>query len=96
MAKSREGKDIEFYRGEVRRLKSENRNLKKRLKQLEKSRHIYKELKLNEDEEPEYLPDIEVTLCQSCYKGNLVSTDLAHGVLITCSSCEFRKFIKNG
>ena len=97
MAKSREGKDDEFYKGELRRLKAENRSLKKRLNELERSKHVYEEMKLDEEIDAEIgQKEASNPRCPDCFKGELVSTDMGPGTLISCTGCIYRKFIRNG
>lgn len=94
MAKSREGKDDEFYKGELRKLRAENRSLKKRLHQLERSKHVYEDSLLNEDDPNEV--QSQEPKCPDCFKGNLVNTDMGPGTLISCTNCIYRKFVRNG
>jgi hypothetical protein len=84
--------DVEKLEIEVRKLKSENRHLQKRLK---KSNKKYKpehdrEKLIEEDHAPKRL------VCQQCGKGEIVSTELGPRKLVRCTVCDYRKTLKNG
>lgn len=86
MARSKEGKKDEFYLSQIRALKSENRNLKKKLKQLEKREHFY---------EDDYLPMGKENItyepvCSECNKGRLETVTILDRVFEKCNICDYR------
>lgn len=93
MAKSKEGRGSdEYYLGIIRKLKSENRNLKKKIKQLSKREHFYEDD--NDDDIPE-LPSGQANaklkeLCESCGKGFLEEIEIIGRYFKKCNICEFR------
>jgi hypothetical protein len=98
MAKSKEGKGSEYYLGIIRKLKSENRNLKKRLKQLEKREHFYEDNEEDDDDIIE-LPvgeenEVYTKRCNECGKGMLKTFEIVGRVFETCETCGYRKKIK--
>lgn len=81
MARQKERSELEY-------LRSENRRLKKQLKQLERQKHFYEnviqeavELEETFSEEP----------CSSCGKGQLIFHDFHHVKLKKCNVCGNQK-----
>lgn len=84
--KQREKSEVEHLRGQIRKLESENRQLRKRIRVLDKKAHFY------EDITADVAEDIIIkNNCPSCSKGNLIILDLKHVVFEQCDSCEYRK-----
>lgn len=86
MAKSKHSKKEEFYAGEARRLESENKSLRRKLKQLEKQAHFYDK---SEDEPKES----KVTLkqkCSECEQGNIVEMIVLDRLIYKCDNCKWR------
>lgn len=82
----REGSELEYLRGCVKRLESENRQLKKRLKSLDKRAHFY------EDIVDEVAEEIEIVdRCPSCKKGTLLLLDLKYVKFKCCDTCDHRR-----
>jgi hypothetical protein len=76
-------------------LEKENRCLRKRLKQLEKSSHIYEDLKLSEDIEEEVKVKPKKSSCTSCGEGEIkVIMDFEDKYIVACTDCHFKKSIK--
>ena len=100
MSKSKESKPSEFYLGEIRRLKAENRNLKKRIRQLEKSEIMHDSFTGDEDDDNiqvlpignsnNRLPEI----CPDCSKGYLIEKNLIGRIYDECSTCGYRSSVK--
>lgn len=97
MAKPKESKEQELFLGEIRRLKSENKSLRKRLRQLEKNAHIVKELKLNQeaDEEAERdkflvneTPQLEI--CPNCARRGISDLIIYDRLFKVCCHCKHR------
>lgn len=89
LARSREGKDSEYYKGIIRQLKSEVRNLRKRLSKLENRSP-------QEDEQQDLMQemlDAEV-MCQHCGKGVIEEIDLGVRLIHQCGICGHRKISK--
>lgn len=82
MTRSRNHKSSEDYLGLIRQLKSENRQLKKRIKQLEKQ--FYTKIEKIEEENP------KLELCPSCGKGTLDCVVVAGRTFTRCDTCEYR------
>jgi hypothetical protein len=89
-ARQREGSETEFLKGIIRKLKSENRYLKRCLSQLEKRKHFYEHNEVD-DEEPEEV----LKKCDTCGKGSLISIDFGVRTITRCSICTFKKVTKN-
>lgn len=94
MARSKESKPEEFFLGQIRELKAENKALRRRIRQLEKREHQYEET----DEEIPNLPVGEQNnkqlYCASCGKGKLEILEVLGRVFSTCSICGDRKKLK--
>jgi len=84
--KNKERSETEYFKGQIRKLESENRQLKKRLKVLEKRSHFYEDIADTAAE--------EITIkhnCPACRKGNLIILDLKYVCFETCDMCEHRR-----
>lgn len=90
MGKTRrkERSEAEYLRGQVRKLESENRQLKKRVKQLDRKSHFYENLVDEGIEEVEF--KAEKCPVKDC-EGFLVLLDLKHVRFDCCTECEYRK-----
>lgn len=78
--------EAEHLNGQIRKLESENRQLKKRLKALDKKSHFYEEL-VNEVSD-----DVELkNVCQACFKGTLSEHDFKHIIITKCDNCKYQK-----
>lgn len=88
MARNKHSKENEYYLGEIRQLKSENKKLKRRLRDLEKREHNFDHV---EDE-------IEIeqvkAKCQSCGKGDLEEISLLNRIWQSCTLCLWRSKAK--
>ncbi len=95
MAKSKEGRPSEHYLAEIRKLRSENRNLKKRLKRLERKEHIF-----DEQDEEDLIQELPIGEsqrplgCMECGKGEIKTFELMGKVYGTCTVCGDRKRLK--
>lgn len=87
MGKVKHAKDDEFLKGQIRSLKSENRNLKKRIRRLEKDLMLGSYLGDREDDnEPEQKePD-----CSNCGKGVLNQVIIVDRSFSVCDTCGWR------
>ena len=92
MAKSRSHRDEEDLKGRLREIEKENKALRKRLRKLERSRHIWQQYNLDADENhvPEEIKS-EGPKCPSCEHGTLMLIDLGIKDLWSCSTCLYRK-----
>lgn len=94
MARSKEGKESEYYQGIIRQLKSEVRNLQKQLKQLQKTKHIYEDNQLK-DEDPIELPigkqnkKFDV-LCPDCKQAAVKERIIINRMFLECENCSWR------
>lgn len=89
MAKSKHGRSQEFYLGEIRKLKSENKSLKRRLKDLQKHEHMYEDNQLLEEE----VPDCKVSLkekCSECNEGFIEEMIILDRLIYKCTKCLWR------
>ena len=94
MPKQKEKSELEYLRGQCRKLKSENRILKKRNRQLESKRHNY------ESEYPRYEIDIESPIeeythdCPDCGKGTVSTViELRNKYIEACDVCNYRNVV---
>ncbi len=91
MPKQKERNELEYLRGQNRRLKSENRYLKKRNKQLETRKHLF------ETDSPTENIEIEIDnsySCPDCGKGNVaVVIEFRDKQIEACDLCTYRKVI---
>lgn len=89
MAKTRrkEHSEVEYLRGQIKKLESENRQLKKRVKQLDRKSHFYENLVDENVEDIEF----KAEKCPQCKQGILFLLDLKHVRFHTCTECEYRK-----
>lgn len=88
MSKTRrkESSELEYFRGKLKKLESENRSLKKRLKQLDKRAHFY------EDIVDEVAEEMEVkNLCPVCKKGTMILLDLKYVKFVSCDTCDHKQ-----
>jgi len=89
-SRNRSHSEVEHLRGLTRELKAEVRNLKKRLKELERKEHIFD----NPPQDSDYSSDSEdthVVLCSECGKGVLKLLDLGNFKYSVCSVCGDRR-----
>lgn len=91
MARSKEGKDSEFYLGQIRELKSENRNLKKQLRHLQKREHLVEEHELAEIIEEVV---IKKQRCPDCSKGFLEDKEVLGRYWEQCNTCNYRTKVR--
>lgn len=94
MSKTKERSELEYYRGLVKELKSENKNLKKRLSRKEKREHLLEDVELQQaelhmEEEAEEAHQANKLECPKC-SSELDIVDLGARQLVTCTSCEYR------
>lgn len=83
----RERSEAEYLRGQLKKLESENRQLKKRVKQLDRKAHFYEDLVDEGVEEIEFKSE----RCPQCKEGVLFLLDLKHVKFHTCTECDYRK-----
>lgn len=79
------GSELEWLRGEVKRLK-------KLVRQLQKSAHVYNNIK-DLVEDPPDQEDDEKLICNECGKGEIKILDLGNKQVITCTICDHRKVL---
>lgn len=94
MAKKPERNELEYLRGLVRSLKSENRNLKRHLNRIDKKVKIFEEtMEVSEDleQELEALMEPLTDQCKHCGKGTILTTDIGPRVLISCTVCDYKR-----
>jgi predicted nuclease with TOPRIM domain len=100
MTRSKDRSEVEYLRGRVKELQSENRNLKKQLSRKEKREHQYEDLeeKLKEvelEEETEVFQEAARIKCPKC-KGEIGQVAIGTRLLLKCESCGHRESKKNG
>jgi ribosomal protein L44E len=84
--KNKERSESEYLRGQIRKLESENRQLKRRVKALDRRAHFYEDLVEDATE------DINIKdRCPSCKEGTTSIVDLKYVRFETCDSCDYRK-----
>jgi hypothetical protein len=83
MARSKSHKSSEVKDGLIRQLKSENKSLKQRIRQLE--RHFQPE----EQEEEETTEEFHI--CPACKEGTLSFIDIVGRIFEVCDHCHVRR-----
>ena len=87
MSKSKEGRPEEFFKSQIRTLKKENNQLRKKVQQLQnqlgpKEERIAKEPKRKEN------------LCPNCDRGTLEELEFVGRVFEVCNVCSYRSKVK--
>lgn len=81
-SKNRERSEVEYLKGEVRRLR-------KLLRQFEKSKHIYEAIDLHD---PETIELPKVDKCSDCGKGEIkLILNFGNRMIYECSLCNYRR-----
>lgn len=94
MAKSKEGRQDEFYLAQIRELRATVKSLKRRIRQLEKREHQF------EDDDTDDLPELptgeqnKLLHCPECGKGKMEAFELLGRVFSTCNICGHRIKLK--
>ena len=85
MAKSKHGKDSEYYLGIIREKDKEIRSLQRRIKQLNKFEHFHDKLSpvLKVKEE-------KLTTCSHCNEGQLEAVIVFNRQFFRCNNCSYR------
>jgi len=92
LARSKESKEDEFYKGKIRDLEKLVKTLRKHIRQLEKQRHLWENTKDDDDMHEVVKEEMKVDLdCPKCKQGVILYTDLGIKMLKTCSICTWRK-----
>lgn len=81
--------EVQVLKHENRELRAELNKVRRQLKQLEKTRHIYTEI---DDEDDIPTDPIEVK-CEQCYNGNITAIDLGIKWMYSCSQCAYRRVV---
>lgn len=89
MPKKREKNAEEFWKGKCRELEKEVRQLRRQLKELQKSKHIYEDIKIDEPTEPETV--IKYKKCVECGKGHIEIKTILDRTFEECDTCNYRK-----
>jgi hypothetical protein len=95
MSKVKDGSELEYLRGVVRKLKSENRHLKKIVGKQDKQAHLYEDLeeKLKDNSDLRE-PQLEFLKCPEC-SASIVTTPLGTvRTITTCTQCRWRRVEK--
>lgn len=94
--RNKQHSEIDHLRGENRRLKSENRHLKKVLKQSEKWKNVKDDVHCDEIDGEEAVIIERVDECPKCEQGRLRYIDLKHVQLFKCDNkkCDYREKAK--
>ena len=87
--KSKTHSEVEHLRGLVRELKSVNRNLKKRIKELERREYFFDNKDLYKTDNNGNEENDEI--CKQCGKGVITTTDLLFFTIESCSICEYKE-----
>ena len=87
--------EVEFLKGKIRELQTENRQLKRELKSLRVSKHRLRELEdTYSDIDLQIIEPKQDTTCEVCGKGTMEDKVLPFGLLKICNLCSNRKIIK--
>lgn len=90
MARSKEARPREFFESQIRSLKKENSQLRKRIQQLE---NLIGDPEIKEDRKQTRIK-VEENKCPSCAKGTITEMEFAGRVFEVCYLCKYRKKIK--
>lgn len=83
--KSKNHSELEHLRGLIKHLKSENRQLRRRLKEIDKKVHFF------EDVVDEIVEEVDVkNACKACGKGTILEYDLKYVILEKCNLCDYQ------
>jgi len=83
--------EIEFLKGEVKRLTAVNKRLRRENKDLRKRDHLNEALINGALEATD--GDIDIDICDKCGKGNTTVLDLKHVKYLICDLCNRRERI---
>ena len=89
MAKSKDADPVEYYKGVVRKLKSELRHLKKELSRFHKREHFLEDEVV---EEPEEVYE-DKPRCPKC-SSRIYISNLGNRRIESCIDCSYRKTFK--
>lgn len=97
--RKKELSEVQTLRLENRNLKSENTQLRKAVKRLERKDH-YKNNEApytDNEKQLDFFKDAEKTICEECFKGEIIERSVAGRYWKECTVCDFRsKTIKVG
>jgi hypothetical protein len=95
LARQKDKSETEHLRGELKEAQKIIKVLKKRLRTLEKSKHVWDQYNLDADENsaPDFT-DIKTTPCPDCHTGTVLKIDLGIKVIESCSICQWRRVVK--
>lgn len=79
-SKRRGHSEVEHLRGLVRSLKSENRHLRKKLRQFENQVDLI-------DDDEEYEETISLDVCPKCQTGIMTEADFKYIIIRKCGNC---------
>ncbi len=98
MPKKKDRSELEWLRGQLRELTKLNRQLKRRLRQLENHKNTYdnytsQDEDLSEDSEETMPTNVRpvITYCDECGKGKLYTFELIGRLFEACDVCDYRK-----
>lgn len=100
MAKGKDKSEIEHLRGENRELQKELKRLRSRLRQFDKSKHLYHDVlsdyeeMLTQTTEVEKIDNKKPKSCEICHAGTMEEFEILDKVIGTCNSCGHRKRIR--
>lgn len=83
MSKSKEGRPEEFYKSQIRSLKKENAQLRKKLQQLQ-NQLVPKEPR--EEKEPEF----KLPKCPKCNQAAIQEMEFVGRIFDVCQNCGYR------
>ena len=89
--KNKTHSETDHLRGQIKKLKSENRALSRRNRELEKKSHFYEDVVEESVEETEFKE-----LCPACKKGQIIEYNFIHVIVKKCSECDYKKTRKPG
>jgi hypothetical protein len=88
MAKQREGRETEYYKGIIRHLKAQNKRLKRQIRELEKETLYITEEDAEVLTDPGWRPSYD---CTKCNQGNLEKFEINGRSFLICNNCKDRK-----
>ena len=87
-SKNKNRSEVEYIRGQLKEVQSENRQLRKRLKELENKAHFY------EETIDEVADEIDIDICPKCQKAPTTVIDLKHLIIEQCTQCDYQQKVR--
>jgi hypothetical protein len=91
-SKNKSHSEVEHFKGIIKEKDKLIRNLQKRIRQLEKTEHMYEDVIFGDKDEV-IEEAIKEELCIECGKGRLKVFNVLDRIFVECNVCDYRKKI---